>query len=808
MTVSLDSTKVTYIGNGVTTVFPFSFRVDQLVDLNVYLQTIDSGVATLLAPNVDYTVVGIPGTGSVTYTTSDGPVPATQRLIIVRIVPLLQGLDINNQGGFYPEAVEGQFDTVVMGLQQLEEGLDRTLQSPIGRPGYELPAADAGKLLGWSDDGTTLENRTDGITAVISALWTSVLALVTYAEAWLLLKLHGSLSTRTLIKALVPQVGMSVFLSEEGRAGNFVWTLGNFTARIAMDTVEGLYLKATSVSAGTGAWVRADYLAGSPANLRWFGAKGDGVTNDVTAIQVAVNILLAAAGGRLYVPGSTGDYICNSTVTINAAGASALQRYGAALTIYGDGPSRSCISAQALAAPLFYYTGDLLHNESHFRVENIRLTGNVGTPVAASVGLSIASAAWMTFDRCDVEGFDAGISFTDVDQVAVYNSNIRFNLRGIVCNTGVPITSPNSWTFVNTLIAGNKAYGIYVKNANAFTFLGGSVQYNGRIGVAGGWGVYLDEVGDGYGTALFAGTAFEGNGGLGDFVSTQTVNQAVVTFESVGFARTATAAGVAVTGAVNNGGGLIRLTLASTALFVTGTVLYVSGVGGVPNANGVWTVTVIDGTHIDLQVSAFAGAYTAGGLVTYYGFGTNNIYADGTNANAVYKISGCAFRTFAPYVANAARPSIALVNANAKINDDGTNYFQNATEKLTYLEGARIGDDGTPWSTTFVPAVSAAGGTFTATATMRQRKTGKRVDFTAKITVTSFTATPTAPVTMTLQYPAAADTSVSCINMTTVTGTSGIIGQALANVRIWQAGLFPFSANGQTMVITGSYETP
>lgn len=70
----------------------------------------------------------------------------------------------------------------------------------------------------------------------------------------------------------------------------------------------------------------------------------------------------------------------------------------------------------------------------------------------------------------------------------------------------------------------------------------------------------------------------------------------------------------AVTGAVNNGSGLIRLTVTAHGL-LTGRVVVVDSVGGVPNAKGAWTVTVVDANTLDLQGSTFAGTYTSGGTV-------------------------------------------------------------------------------------------------------------------------------------------------------------------------------------------------
>ena len=82
-----------------------------------------------------------------------------------------------------------------------------------------------------------------------------------------------------------------------------------------------------------------------------------------------------------------------------------------------------------------------------------------------------------------------------------------------------------------------------------------------------------------------------------------------------------------VTGAANNGSGLIRLTVSgygknpnggssATSGLVTGDIANVTNVGGTTEANGnQWTITVVDGTHIDLQGSTFTNAYTSGGYV-------------------------------------------------------------------------------------------------------------------------------------------------------------------------------------------------
>jgi hypothetical protein len=73
---------------------------------------------------------------------------------------------------------------------------------------------------------------------------------------------------------------------------------------------------------------------------------------------------------------------------------------------------------------------------------------------------------------------------------------------------------------------------------------------------------------------------------------------------------------ITIAGAANNGAGLVRLKVASTATLSTGQIVSVSGVVGTVEANGEHRkITVIDGTHIDIVGSAFVNAYVSGGII-------------------------------------------------------------------------------------------------------------------------------------------------------------------------------------------------
>ncbi len=73
-----------------------------------------------------------------------------------------------------------------------------------------------------------------------------------------------------------------------------------------------------------------------------------------------------------------------------------------------------------------------------------------------------------------------------------------------------------------------------------------------------------------------------------------------------------------ITGVANNGAGLIRYTSGSAHNLVTGDIVNVTGVNGVPGANTRLVATVINATTFDLQGSGFSGGYTGGGTMSVW----------------------------------------------------------------------------------------------------------------------------------------------------------------------------------------------
>jgi hypothetical protein len=73
-------------------------------------------------------------------------------------------------------------------------------------------------------------------------------------------------------------------------------------------------------------------------------------------------------------------------------------------------------------------------------------------------------------------------------------------------------------------------------------------------------------------------------------------------------------ADVTITGAVDNGAGLIRITAGSHGL-TTGDVIEIEDVLGTIEANFHWRITTVNANEFDLDASAFVNAYISGGII-------------------------------------------------------------------------------------------------------------------------------------------------------------------------------------------------
>jgi hypothetical protein len=126
-----------YTGNGAVSSYSYTYKIFAETHLLVTVATA-AGVETELTLTTDYTVsgVGASGGGAITLVSAGqawltgGNLTSGYKITIRRVVPHTQVVDIRNQGSFYPEVHEDEFDKLVMADQQQQDEIDRSARMP------------------------------------------------------------------------------------------------------------------------------------------------------------------------------------------------------------------------------------------------------------------------------------------------------------------------------------------------------------------------------------------------------------------------------------------------------------------------------------------------------------------------------------------------------------------------------------------------------------------------------------------------------------------------------------------------------
>lgn len=353
MTVPTSDNREQYQGNDSATAFDYAFKIFQADDLVVVLTASDGTEATLTR-GTDYSVdgVGEEAGGTVTYPLSGDPLATGETLTILREIPVVQETDLRNQGRYYPETLEDEFDRSRMIDQQQQEVLGRTLKKTRGGEHYDAGGARIENLGSAVADGDALTQgqmkayyaetreileaaqqamanagyefvgdyasgieltaynqvvrdtsgefwRVSGSTALPYTTTGAGLpeggAFVTVGDAALrqelaagvstgqgALKVSGSViyvDTIADLQVLPASVGTTIYLTQEGRAGEFVIKDGAPPS----DPQKGIY-----VVLDNGNYAERQY--DGPAFVEWWGADNTGATSASLAINQALKV--------------------------------------------------------------------------------------------------------------------------------------------------------------------------------------------------------------------------------------------------------------------------------------------------------------------------------------------------------------------------------------------------------------------------------------------------------------------------------------------------------------------------------------
>jgi hypothetical protein len=188
----------------------------------------------------------------------------------------------------------------------------------------------------------------------------------------------------------------------------------------------------TSVGAGpsgpgaiqdfSGAWF--NLVLNGTANVGWFGAKGDGVTNDVTAIQNTINTLASLGGGNVIF--GPGTYAIGSTINVTTSyvqlvGVGADGLHPGSGMVVGSATTLKWIGATSSTTPMVLVATPI---GSTYQIVNSGVQGigfDGGT--AAGIGLQVLSVVSGRFESLFVAHVTNAAYWLGVRQVAQITSD-------------------------------------------------------------------------------------------------------------------------------------------------------------------------------------------------------------------------------------------------------------------------------------------------------------------------------------------------------------------------------------------------
>jgi hypothetical protein len=422
LTVTTNTNKAQHLGNGVTTAFPYSFRIFSASDLVVTRTDLETGVDSTLVLNTDYTVTGAGSYNGGHVVTPVAPADGT-RLTILRSIPVTQGTDLRNQGSYFAETHEDVFDRLTMIDQQQQEQLDRSIVFPASdnvESHGDMPTAGsrANNLLGFDADGKPIA------VAPASQSATALQIALAQANGGSLIGGVGQVvssiaALRALLKTSASNKAFATgyYANGDGGGGPYYYDSSDTTSADNGGTI--------IVANDGGRWKLSH---NGTVSMDQFGAKGDFVpstgagTDDRAAIQGALTWAASYAGGATLIAGIGKRYylgtgysdttinaqlVVGSRTTTNAANNLTIETYGSEFYVGAAGFGISFANANSckwLGLRIFGYTGGTLgssrendapvlinRNCLDFTLQHHYITNSLGDCITISGAVDVAS---------------------------------------------------------------------------------------------------------------------------------------------------------------------------------------------------------------------------------------------------------------------------------------------------------------------------------------------------------------------------------------------------------------------------------
>jgi hypothetical protein len=304
-------------------------------------------------------------------------------------------------------------------------------------------------------------------------------------------------SSRTALKALDTTKESVVYLSESGREGTFVFRSGDYSSQVTADTQEGIFVKATAVASTAGAWVRE---VDASVRANWFGAVGDGTTDDTAALQGAITV--AELLGRTL---QYGDGNFKITTALSTAKSIRHLGTGPLTSVIKPAGTISAFSHDGTLAPTFESLGVDYASAASSGTAGFNITsssGEAGYFHAWNVrvhnaynAFNFVKASQWTVDGCElIDSVQAGFFVQNTNNVDSGDStivnNLIFNPSATGSTSGLIWRSSGGLRFSNNKI-NNFKYGLNIQLASGAStgdllITGNSIESVGFAGVDSG----------------------------------------------------------------------------------------------------------------------------------------------------------------------------------------------------------------------------------------------------------------------------------------------------------------------------------
>lgn len=373
MPIPAQTPEANYTADGIATSYAYAFRIFAATDLVVTV----AGAVKIL--NVDYTVSGVnsPSGGSVVFT---APPAASAAVKLLRSIPIDRATDYTTAGPNRAQTMDDDLDRATAQKQDMKhrltqaetdidnlEGRMDTAEQDIDTTAAGLAqeitdrqaavASEAASREAADDAEATARQAADNAEAAARIAQDNALAQQ-IGSIWIGSLTAGDVSVGNYaaLRAMTPPAsgnGTAILQGRttagDGGGGVFRWASGDQSANVTADPQSGIYVAPnTDLTGAGGAWVRQYSWA---VDVKWFGAKGDGGTDDTAIIQSAIGFC-TTNGKTLIVPGgpyliTTIQVTCKILGTVNNRFAS------------GDCTFTSAVGSGVYAVAITNYGGQL-----------------------------------------------------------------------------------------------------------------------------------------------------------------------------------------------------------------------------------------------------------------------------------------------------------------------------------------------------------------------------------------------------------------------------------------------------------------